>query len=43
MRRQEIVREEEKCFGCGEKRHKKWKCLNMRKRKQKEAAPPQKV
>jgi len=40
VRRQEVVREEVKCFGCGEK---KWECLNMRKRKQEEAAPPREV
>jgi len=34
VRRQEIVREEVKCFGCGEKGHKKWECPNMWKRKQ---------
>jgi len=34
VRRQEVVREEVKCFGCGEKGHKKWECPNMRKRKQ---------
>jgi len=43
VRRQEIVREEVKCFGCREKGYKKWECLNMRKRKQEEVAPPQKV
>ena len=43
MRRQEIVEEEVKCFGCGEKGHKKWECLNIKKRKQEEVAPPQKV
>ena len=31
-RRQKIVREEVKCFGCREKGHKKWECPNMRKR-----------
>jgi len=43
VRRQEVVREEAKCFGCGEKGHKKWECPNMRKRKQEEVAPPQEV
>jgi len=43
VRRQEIVREEVKCFGCGKKGHKKWECPNMRKRKQEEAVPPRKV
>jgi len=43
VRRQEIVREEVKCFGCGEKGHKKWECPNMRKSKQEEAVLLQKV
>jgi len=38
VRRQEIVREEVKCFGCREKKHKKWECPKMRKRKHKETA-----
>jgi len=37
VRKQETVKEEARCFGCGEKRHKKWECL--RKRKQEEAMP----
>ena len=43
VRRQKVVREEVKCFECREKGHKKWECLNMRKRKQKEVALPQEV
>jgi len=43
VRRQEVVRQEVKCFECGEKGHKKWECPNMRRRKQEEAAPPQEV
>jgi len=43
VRRQEVVRQEVKCFGCGEKEHKKWECPNMRRRKQEEATLPQKV
>jgi len=43
VRRQKIVREEVKYFGCGEKGHKKWECPNMRKRRQEEAAPLQEV
>ena len=43
VRRQEIVEGEVKYFGCGEKGHKKWECPNMKKRKQEEAAPLQKV
>jgi len=38
VRRQEIVKEEVKCFGCKKKGHKKWECLNIRKRKQEETA-----
>ena len=41
VRRQEIVKEEVKCFGCGEKGHKKWEC--PRRRKQEEAVPPREV
>jgi len=40
VRRQEVVREEVKYFGCREKGHKKGKCPNMRKRKQEEVALP---
>jgi len=40
VRRQEIVREEGRCFGCREKRHKKWECPKMKRRKKEEAAPP---
>ena len=43
VRRQEIVEGEVKCFGCEKKGHKKWECPNMKKRKQEEAVPPQKV
>jgi len=43
VRRQEVVREEVKCFGCREKEHKKWECLNMRKKGQEEVTPPQGV
>jgi len=43
MRRQEVVREEVKCFGCRKKEHKKWEYLNIRKRKQEEATLPQGV
>jgi len=41
VRRQEIVKKEVKCFGCGKKGHKKWEC--PRKRKQEEAMPPHEV
>jgi len=43
VRRQEVVREEVKCFGYGEKGHKKWECPNMRKKRQEEAALLQEV
>jgi len=43
VRRQEIVKEEVKCFRCGEKGHKKWECLKMKEKKREEAAPPCKV
>jgi len=42
LRRQEMIREEIKCFGCGEKGHKKWECPNMKKNKEK-AVPLQEV
>jgi len=32
VRRQEIVREEVRCFGCKEKEHKKWECPKMKER-----------
>jgi len=43
VRRQEVIREDVKCFGCGEKGHKKWECPKMKKRRQENAAPPQEV
>jgi len=44
VRRQEVVREVVKCFGCGEKGHKKWECPRRSKRSRKEeAAPPREV
>jgi len=43
MRRQKVVREEVKCFGCREKGHKKWECPNIKKKRQEVAAPPQEV
>ena len=43
MRRQEVVKEEVKCFGCGEKGHKKWECSNIKKTKQEKAVLPQEV
>jgi len=41
VRRQEAVREVVKCFGCGRKGHKKWKCPKKNKRSRKEEAAPQ--
>ena len=43
VRRQEIVREEVRCFACREKGHKKWECPKMKERKREEAALPYKV
>jgi len=43
VRRQEMMREEVKCFGCGEEGHKKWKCPNRRKRRQEEVVPQHKI
>jgi len=43
VRRQKVMSEEVKCFGCGEKGHKKWECPNMKKKKKKEAALLQEV
>jgi len=39
VRRQEIVREEVRCFRYREKGHKKWECPKMKKRKREETAP----
>jgi len=41
VRRQEVVREVVKCFGCGREGHKKWEC--PKKNRKKEAVPPQAV
>ena len=44
VRRQEVVREVVKCFGCRRKGHKKWECPKKNKRNRKEeAASPQAV
>jgi len=43
VRRQEIVREEVKCLGCGKKGHKKWECPKMKERRKVEVASPQEV
>jgi len=44
VRRQEVVREVVKCFGCGREGHKKWECPKKNERSRKdEAAPPQAV
>jgi len=41
VRRQEVVREVVKCFGCGRERHKKWECPKKKERSNKgEVAPP---
>ena len=44
VRRQEVVREVVKYFGCGREGHKKWECPQKNKRsRRKEAAPQQAV
>jgi len=44
VRRQEIVKEVVRCFGCGEKGHKKWECSKRKERRRKEeTAPPCKM
>jgi len=40
VRRQEVVREAVKCFGCGEEGHKKWKCLQKKQRRKEKVALP---
>jgi len=43
VRRQEVVRDIMKCFGCGKEGHKKWECLQKKERRKKEVALPQEV
>ena len=43
VRRQEVVKNEVKCFGCGKEGHKKWECPRKRESKKEEAAPPRDV
>jgi len=44
VRRQEVVRNVVKCFGCGEEGHKKWKCPRKKERsKSEEVASPREV
>jgi len=44
VRRQEVVREVVKCFGCRREEHKKWECPKKKERSNKgEGAPPQAV
>ena len=44
IRRQEVVREVVKCFGCGEERRKKWECPRKKKEgKREEMGPLHKV
>ena len=40
VRRQEVMRNVVKCFGCGEEGHKKWECLQKKERKREKTAPP---
>jgi len=44
VRRQEVVRDMVKCFGCGKEGHKKWECPRKEERsKSEEVAPPREV
>ena len=44
VRRQEVVRNVVKCFGCGGEGYKKWECLQKKERKRvEEKAPPREV
>ena len=43
VRRQEMVKDVVKCFGCEEEGHKKWECPRKRESKREEAAPPREV
>ena len=43
VRRQEVGKNEVKCFGCGKEGHKKWECPRKRESKKEEAAPPRDV
>jgi len=40
IRRQEVEKKEVKCFVCGEKGHKKWKCPRKKERSRREEATP---
>ena len=40
VRRQEVVREVVKCFGCGEKGYKKWEYLRKKKKRRREEVVP---
>jgi len=43
VRRQEVVENVVKCFGCGKEGHKKWECPEKKKRRKEEAALLRKV
>jgi len=44
VRRQEVVEDVVRCFGCGEEGHKKWECLRKKERsKNEEVASPREV
>jgi len=43
VRRQEVVRDVVKYFGCGEEGHKKWEYPQKKERRKEEAAPLQDV
>jgi len=40
VKRQEVVRDMTKCFGCEKEGHRKWECPQKKKRKREEAVPP---
>ena len=42
VRRQEVVRDVVKCFGCGKEGHKKWECPRKKERSRSEEAAPSK-
>jgi len=43
VRRQEVVRDVVKCFGCGKEGHKKWECPRKEERSKSKVSPPWEV